>query len=86
MRRLQGPRQSAHAPDADATFLSCELPAGVLSCASRMQVVCREVDSATALATATLIKTDVALVSSRYNVLRKLGGVSMDMVHECPAR
>lgn len=49
---------------ADATVMACELMASVLSHASHMQVVAWEVDSAAALATATRIKTDVALISS----------------------
>lgn len=49
---------------ADATVMACELLAGVLSRASHMEVVGWEVDSATALATAARIKTDVALISS----------------------
>ena len=49
---------------ADATVMACELMASVLGHTSHMQVVAWEVDSAAALATATRIKTDVALISS----------------------
>jgi len=49
---------------ADATVMACELMASVLSRTSHMQVVAWEVDSAAAFATATRIKTHVALISS----------------------
>jgi len=49
---------------ADATVMACELLTCVLSRASQMQVVGWEIDSAAAIATATRIKTDVALISS----------------------
>jgi len=64
MRRHQGPRQSVHVLVADATVMACELLTSVLSRSSQMQVVAWEIESAAALATATRIKTDVALISS----------------------
>jgi DNA-binding NarL/FixJ family response regulator len=49
---------------ADATVMACELMASVLGHTPHMQVVAWEIDSASALATATRVKTDVALISS----------------------
>ena len=49
---------------ADATIMACELLATVLNQTSSMKVVGWEVDAAAAMATATRIKTDVALISS----------------------
>jgi two-component system nitrate/nitrite response regulator NarL len=64
MRRLQGPNKSVHVLVADATVMACELLASVLSRTSQMRVVAWEIESAAAIATATRIKTDVALISS----------------------
>ena len=63
MRRLSAPKAVAILV-ADATVMACELLASILSRTSQMQVVAWEVDSAAAFATATLINTDVALISS----------------------
>jgi two-component system nitrate/nitrite response regulator NarL len=64
MRRPQGPNKSVHVLVADATVMACELLASVLSHTKQMQVVAWEIESAAALATATRIKSDVALISS----------------------
>jgi DNA-binding NarL/FixJ family response regulator len=64
MRRPREPIQSVSVLVVDATVMACELLASALSRTSKMKVVGWEVDSAAALATATRIKTDVALISS----------------------
>jgi len=64
MRRSDSQQRTMGILIADATVMACELLAGVLSRESSMQIVGWEVDSAAALATATHIKTDVALISS----------------------
>jgi DNA-binding NarL/FixJ family response regulator len=64
MRRHPGHRQSVHVLVVDATVMACELLTSVLRRASQMKVVAWEIESAAAIATATRIKTDVALISS----------------------
>jgi DNA-binding NarL/FixJ family response regulator len=64
MRLSIPPKGNINVLVADATVMACELMASALGHTLHMQVVGWEVDSATALATATRVKTDVALISS----------------------
>jgi DNA-binding NarL/FixJ family response regulator len=64
MGSVPGPSIPIRVLVAEATVLACELLASVLSRTSQMQVVAWEIESATALVTATRIKADVALISS----------------------